>query len=137
MLSKYRTRKFDQTVEIAIRLGIDPKQADQIVRGSIVLPNGIGKSKRVVVFAKGAMADQARPAALLRPTPVAIHDDGDMPRDRAVEAQLVEERRHGGGHTARISASFAFSNSSTCLLASSVCFCTSFSARVFSHCRQV
>jgi large subunit ribosomal protein L1 len=61
-LAKYRTRKFDQTVEIAVRLGIDPKQADQIVRGSIVLPNGIGKSKRVVVFAKGAMADQAREA---------------------------------------------------------------------------
>jgi large subunit ribosomal protein L1 len=61
-LAKYRTRKFDQTVEIAMRLGIDPKQADQIVRGSIVLPNGIGKSKRVVVFAKGALADQAREA---------------------------------------------------------------------------
>lgn len=62
MLGKYKTRKFDQTVEIAMRLGIDPKQADQIVRGSIVLPNGIGKSKRVVVFAKGAMADQAKEA---------------------------------------------------------------------------
>jgi large subunit ribosomal protein L1 len=62
LLGKYRTRKFDQSVEIAMRLGIDPKQADQIVRGSIVLPNGIGKSKRVVVFAKGAMADQAREA---------------------------------------------------------------------------
>ncbi len=62
ILAKYQTRKFDQTVEIAMRLGIDPKQADQIVRGSIVLPNGIGKSKRVVVFAKGAMAEQATEA---------------------------------------------------------------------------
>lgn len=62
MLGKYKTRKFDQTVEIAMRLGIDPKQADQLVRGSIVLPNGIGKSKRVVVFAKGALADQAKEA---------------------------------------------------------------------------
>jgi large subunit ribosomal protein L1 len=54
--------KFDQAVEIHMRLGIDPKQADQIVRGSIVLPHGIGKSKRVVVFAKGNMADEARAA---------------------------------------------------------------------------
>jgi len=62
ILKKYNTTKFDQTVDIAIRLGIDPKQADQIVRGSIVLPNGIGKSKRVVVFAKGNLADEARAA---------------------------------------------------------------------------
>ena len=45
---------FDQTVEVAVRLGVDPKQADQIVRGSIVLPHGIGKSQRVLVFAQGA-----------------------------------------------------------------------------------
>lgn len=45
--------KFDQSVEIAVRLGVDTKQADQMVRGSIVLPNGIGKSKRVLVFAQG------------------------------------------------------------------------------------
>jgi large subunit ribosomal protein L1 len=45
--------KFDQTVELAIRLGVDPRQADQIVRGSIVLPHGIGKSQRVLVFAQG------------------------------------------------------------------------------------
>ena len=45
--------QFDQTVEFAARLGIDPKQADQIVRGSIVLPHGIGKSQRVLVFAQG------------------------------------------------------------------------------------
>jgi large subunit ribosomal protein L1 len=45
--------KFDQTVTVAIRLGVDPKQADQRVRGSVVLPNGIGKSKRVLVFCQG------------------------------------------------------------------------------------
>jgi large subunit ribosomal protein L1 len=54
--------KFDQTVEIAMRLGIDAKQADQLVRGSIVLPHGIGKSQRVVVFAKGEAANAAREA---------------------------------------------------------------------------
>jgi large subunit ribosomal protein L1 len=61
-LKGFSGTKFDQTVEIAIRLGIDPKQADQLVRGSIVLPNGIGKSKRVVVFAKGDLADAAKAA---------------------------------------------------------------------------
>jgi large subunit ribosomal protein L1 len=45
--------RYDQTVEVAIRLGVDPKQADQIVRGSLVLPHGIGKSQRVLVFAQG------------------------------------------------------------------------------------
>ncbi|NNJ25169.1 50S ribosomal protein L1 [Alienimonas chondri] len=45
--------KFDQTVELAFKLGVDPKQADQMIRGSIVLPNGIGKEQRVLVFARG------------------------------------------------------------------------------------
>jgi large subunit ribosomal protein L1 len=62
MLKSFNTTKFDQTVEIAVRLGIDPKQADQMVRGSIVLPNGIGKSLRVVVFAKGDKIDEAKAA---------------------------------------------------------------------------
>ena len=61
-LQKFPPTKFDQTVEIHVRLGIDPKQADQIVRGSIVLPHGIGKSKRVVVFAKGDLAGDAEAA---------------------------------------------------------------------------
>lgn len=54
--------KFDQTVEVAVRLGIDPRQADQLVRGSIVLPHGIGKAQRVVVFAKGDNAKLATEA---------------------------------------------------------------------------
>ena len=62
VLKKFPAPKFDQTIEIHIRLGIDPKQADQIIRGSLVLPHGIGKSKRVVVFAKGNLADDARAA---------------------------------------------------------------------------
>src|SRR5918996_1206870 len=53
ILKEFGGLKFDQSVEVAVRLGIDAKQADQIVRGSIVLPHGIGKSKRVVVFAQG------------------------------------------------------------------------------------
>ena len=62
LLKGFEGGKFDQTVEIHMHLGIDPKQADQIVRGSIVLPHGIGKTQRVVVFAKGAAADAAREA---------------------------------------------------------------------------
>jgi large subunit ribosomal protein L1 len=61
-LKQFNNTKFDQSVEIAMRLGIDPKQADQIVRGSIVLPHGIGKTLRVVVFAKGDLAEQAKSA---------------------------------------------------------------------------
>jgi large subunit ribosomal protein L1 len=61
-LKGFDSTKFDQTVEIAIRLGIDPKQADQIVRGSVVLPHGIGRTQRVVVFAKGDMVQAAEEA---------------------------------------------------------------------------
>lgn len=51
--------KFDESVEIALRLGVDPRHADQMVRGAVVLPNGTGKTVRVAVFAKGAKADEA------------------------------------------------------------------------------
>ena len=62
LLKSFSATKFDQSVEIAMRLGVDPKQADQIVRGSLVLPHGIGKSQRVIVFAKGDLADAAKEA---------------------------------------------------------------------------
>ncbi len=62
ILKTFNTTKFDQSVEIAMRLGIDPKQADQLVRGSIVLPHGIGKTLRVIVFAKGDKVDEAKAA---------------------------------------------------------------------------
>ena len=51
--------KFDETVEMHVRLGVDPRQADQQVRGVLVLPNGTGKTKKVLVIAKGAKADAA------------------------------------------------------------------------------
>lgn len=62
LLKQSNNTKFDQTVEIHMRLGVDPKQADQIIRGSIVLPHGIGKTQRVVVFAKGDLAEAAKEA---------------------------------------------------------------------------
>lgn len=54
--------KFDETVEIALRLGVDPRHADQMIRGAVVLPHGTGKKVRVAVFAKGAKADEAKSA---------------------------------------------------------------------------
>lgn len=62
ILKGFGDTKFDQTVEIHMHLGVDPKQADQLIRGSLVLPHGIGKTQRVVVFAKGDQADAAKEA---------------------------------------------------------------------------
>ena len=56
------TSKFDETIEVAVNLGIDPRHADQMVRGVVTLPKGTGKTVRVGVFAKGAKADEARAA---------------------------------------------------------------------------
>lgn len=65
ILAKFPKAKFDETVEISVHLGIDPKKADQIVRGSLSLPHGIGKELKVVVFAEGAKAEEARQAGAL------------------------------------------------------------------------
>ena len=54
--------KFDETIEVAVNLGVDPRHADQMVRGAVALPNGTGRSVRVAVFAKGPKADEAREA---------------------------------------------------------------------------
>ena len=62
ILKTFGNTKFDQSVEVAMRLGIDAKQAEQAVRGSIVLPHGIGRTLRVIVFAKGDKIDEARAA---------------------------------------------------------------------------
>ncbi|WP_296476784.1 50S ribosomal protein L1 [Roseinatronobacter sp.] len=56
------TAKFDETVEIAMKLGVDPRHADQMVRGVVILPNGTGKTVRVAVFARGPKADEAKAA---------------------------------------------------------------------------
>jgi len=56
------TAKFDETIELAINLGVDPRHADQMVRGVVSLPNGTGRTQRVAVFAKGPKADEARAA---------------------------------------------------------------------------
>jgi len=62
LLKDLKSAKFDETVELALNLNVDPRHADQMVRGSVVLPNGTGKKVRVAVFAKDAKADEAKAA---------------------------------------------------------------------------
>ena len=62
LLKRMPNRKLDETVELAIRLGVDPRHADQQVRGTVILPHGLGKEVRVVVFAKGELAVSAQEA---------------------------------------------------------------------------
>ncbi|EPY06932.1 50S ribosomal protein L1 [Paenibacillus sp. E194] len=62
LVKKSATAKFDETVEVAVRLGVDPRKQDQAVRGVVVLPHGTGKTKRVLVFAKGEKAKEAEAA---------------------------------------------------------------------------
>ncbi len=62
LLKQTAKAKFDETVDVAVRLGVDPRHADQMVRGAVVLPHGIGKEVRVLVFAKGEKAKEAEAA---------------------------------------------------------------------------
>ena len=62
VVKKTATAKFDESVDVAVRLGVNPKYADQQVRGAVVLPHGTGKSKRVLVFAKGDKVAEAEAA---------------------------------------------------------------------------
>jgi len=62
LLPELKSAKFDETVEVALNLNVDPRHADQMIRGSVVLPHGTGKTVRVAVFAKDAKADEAKAA---------------------------------------------------------------------------
>ena len=62
LVKKIAPAKFDETIEVAFRLGVDPKKADQQIRGAVVLPNGTGRTQRVLVFAKGEKAKEAEAA---------------------------------------------------------------------------
>ena len=62
VLSAFEKAKFDETVDLSLKLGIDPKQSDQLLRGSFSLPKGLGRTKRVIVFAKGDKAAEAKAA---------------------------------------------------------------------------
>ena len=62
LLKEYATAKFNESIDVAVQLGVDPKKSDQVVRGSVVLPAGTGKTVRVAVFASGEKAEQAKAA---------------------------------------------------------------------------
>ncbi len=86
-LKKHATAKFDETIDIAVNLGIDTKQSDQNVRGMVVLPNGTGKTIRVAVFAKGPKAEEAKKAGadvVGDEELAAMVQKGDMPFERVI-----------------------------------------------------
>ena len=62
LVKQCATAKFDESIDVAVQLGIDARKSDQVVRGAVVLPNGTGKTKRVAVFAQGAKAEEAKAA---------------------------------------------------------------------------
>src|SRR5881409_847751 len=89
LVKECATAKFDESIDVAVQLGIDAKKSDQVVRGAVVMPNGTGKTKRVAVFAQGAKAEEAKAAG----ADVVGMDDlaarvkaGDMPFDVVIAA---------------------------------------------------
>ena len=85
-MCKTAPAKFDETVEIHVKLGVDSRHADQQVRGAIVLPNGTGKTRKVLVFAKDAKADEAKAAG-------ADYVGGMELVEKITEGKLVRLRR--------------------------------------------
>jgi large subunit ribosomal protein L1 len=89
LVKQFATAKFDESIDVAVQLGIDAKKSDQVVRGAVVMPNGTGKTKRVAVFAQGAKAEEAKAAG----ADIVGMDDlaaqvkaGDMPFDVVIAA---------------------------------------------------
>ncbi|TAN13333.1 MAG: 50S ribosomal protein L1 [Burkholderiaceae bacterium] len=89
VVKKFATAKFDESIDVAVQLGIDASKSDQVVRGAVVMPHGIGKSKRVAVFAQGEQAEAAKAAG----ADLVGMDDlaervkgGDMPFDVVIAA---------------------------------------------------
>lgn len=62
LVKECATARFDESIDVAVQLGVDSRKSDQVVRGAVVMPNGTGKTKRVAVFAQGAKADEAKEA---------------------------------------------------------------------------
>lgn len=89
VVKEFATAKFDESIDVAVQLGVDTKKSDQVVRGAVVLPNGTGKTVRVAVFAQGAKAEEAKAAGA---DIVGMEDlaaqvkAGDMPFDIVIAA---------------------------------------------------
>lgn len=83
------TARFDESIDVAVQLGVDSRKSDQVVRGAVVMPNGTGKTKRVAVFAQGAKADEAKAAGadIVGMEELAAQvKSGDMPFDVVIAA---------------------------------------------------
>src|SRR6218665_778017 len=89
LVKQAATAKFEESIDVAVQLGIDAKKSDQVVRGAVVLPNGTGKITRVAVFAQGAKAEEARaagPDVVGREELAAMVKAGEMPFDVVIAA---------------------------------------------------
>jgi len=90
LVKSLATAKFDESIDVAVQLGVDAKKSDQVVRGAVVMPHGLGKTKRVAVFAQGAKAEEARAAGA---DVVGMEDlaerikAGDMPFDVVIASR--------------------------------------------------
>ncbi len=87
LLKELKATKFDETVEVSINLGVDPRHADQMVRGSVTLPHGLGKDVKVAVFARGPKAEEAKAAGADRVGDEDLAKElqsGDIPYDRII-----------------------------------------------------
>ena len=95
LVKENATAKFDETIEIAMNLGVDPRHADQMVRGVVALPHGTGKSVRVAVFAKGDKAEEAKAAG----ADVVGAEDlmTDPERARWISIAVHRDAGHDGG----------------------------------------
>ncbi len=100
LLKSLPPAKFDESVDLALNLGVDPKHADQMVRGSIVLPHGTGKSMRVLVFAKGDKEKEAREAGAdfvgAEDLAKKITDESWLDFDRVIATPGHDGRRRDG-----------------------------------------
>jgi len=79
LIKKVKYAKFDETVEVAMRLGVDPKHADQMVRGTVVLPHGLGKTRRVLAIASGEKVREAEDAGADLGEPGGYPDSHGLP----------------------------------------------------------
>ena len=103
MVKSLASANFDETVEFAVRLGVDPRKADQMVRGTVALPSGTGRAVRVAVFAAGEAAQAARDAA--EPAGRAAPHPGDCRiRDAARRCRSCAPWRADRGESCRVSA---------------------------------
>ena len=89
LVKEAATAKFDESIDVAVQLGVDSRKSDQVVRGAVVLPHGTGKTTRVAVFAQGAKADEAKAAGadiVGMDELAAMVKAGDMPFDVVIAA---------------------------------------------------